>query len=100
LDGSAAAIHDRFRGVDGSFVWTLNSLRYAHEAGLPVQVNTTVTRHNLHDLEALSQLLRGLGIVLWSVLFLVPTGRGRAEDDLTPLEYEAILHWLYDCARS
>jgi radical SAM protein len=100
LDGSAAAIHDRFRGVEGSFVWTLNGIHYAHEAGLPVQVNTTVTRHNVHDLEALSQLLRGLGIVLWSVFFLVPTGRGRAEDDLSPVEYEAVLHWLYDCARS
>ncbi len=100
LDGSTAAIHDRFRGVQGSYAWTLNGIQYAHAAGLPVQINTTVTRHNLHDLEALGQLMRGLGIVLWSVFFLVPTGRGKPEDDLTPLEYEAVLHWLYACARS
>ena len=55
LDGSVAATHDRFRGVNGSFVWTLIGIQYPHEAGLPVQVNTTVTRHNLHDREALSQ---------------------------------------------
>lgn len=99
LDGSTAAIHDRFRGVEGSYAWTLNGIQYAHAAGLPVQINTTITRHNLHDLDALGDLLRGLGIVLWSVFFVVPTGRARPEDDLTPLEYEAVLHWLYDCAQ-
>lgn len=98
LDGSSATIHDQFRGVEGSYAWTLHGIQYAREAGLPVQINTTVTRHNLHDLEALGQLVRGLGIVLWSVFFLVPTGRGRSSDDLTPLEYEAVFHWLYDCA--
>jgi radical SAM protein len=100
LDGSTAAMHDGFRGVVGSFARTLAAIEYAHEAALPVQVNTTVTRHNRHDLEALSRVLQGLGIVLWSVFFLVPTGRGRARDDLAPAAYEAVLHWLYDCARS
>jgi len=35
----------------------------------------------------------------WSVFFLVPTGRGKAEDEISPAEYEAVMHFLYDCSK-
>ena len=76
LDGSSAALHDAFRRVPGSYRWTLDAIRWARELGLPVQINTTITRHNLEDFDATARLLEGLDIVLWSVFFLVPTGRG------------------------
>ena len=100
LDGSTAAIHDAFRGVRGSYDWTMRILDYAREAELPVQINTTVTRYNRVDLPALAELLRGMGIVLWSIFFLVPTGRGRAEDGVSAQEYEEILNDLYDLSRN
>ncbi len=98
LDGSTPEIHDAFRGVRGSWEWTMRILREARELGLPLQVNTTVTRHNRHDLARLAACLESVGIVLWSVFFLVPTGRGRAEDGVSAEEYEAILNDLYDLA--
>ena len=100
LDASTAAIHDAFRGVRGSYDWTMRILDYAREAELPVQINTTVTRYNRVDLPALAELLRGMGIVLWSIFFLVPTGRGRAEDGVSAQEYEEILNDLYDLSRN
>ena len=100
LDGSTAEIHDAFRGVRGSFEWTMRILEYAREAELPIQINTTVTRYNRVDLPALAELLRGMGIVLWSIFFLVPTGRGRAEDGVSAKEYEEILNDLYDLSRN
>lgn len=96
LDGSTAEIHDAFRGVRGSFAWTRRILEYAREAQLPIQINTTVTRHNRADLPRLAAGLGRLGIVLWSVFFLVPTGRGRPEDGVSAQEYEEILNDLYD----
>jgi MoaA/NifB/PqqE/SkfB family radical SAM enzyme len=43
-------------------------------------VNTTVASHNLGELDALAQVLETLpGVVMWSVFFLVPTGRAAAE---------------------
>jgi hypothetical protein len=46
-DGSTAEIHDLFRGVPGVFGWTLDAWRAAIELGLKVQINTTVTGHNV-----------------------------------------------------
>ncbi|HEY5626153.1 MAG TPA: SPASM domain-containing protein, partial [Dehalococcoidia bacterium] len=70
------------------------------EAGLALQVNTTVTRHNLSTLEALPELIAAAGAVQWSVFFLVPTGRGRAEDMISPDEHEEVYNWLCDVSGS
>lgn len=76
LDGATKQTHDRFRRVRGSFVRTLEVIADAHRCGLPVQVNTTVAAHNAGELDALAQVLAALpGVVMWSVFFLVPTGR-------------------------
>ncbi len=96
LDGSAAAIHDAFRGVPGSFEWTLKAVQWARELGLPVQINTTVTRRNLSDFDSIAKLLSGLDIILWSVFFLVPTGRGQLDDLISAGEFEEVFAKLYD----
>ncbi|MGN6591824.1 MAG: radical SAM protein, partial [Terriglobales bacterium] len=83
LDGSQAALHDGFRGVPGSYDRTLAAIAWARELGLPVQINSTLSRHNWEDFEALAALVSSLGIVLWSVFFLIPTGRARMEDMLS-----------------
>jgi radical SAM protein len=88
LDGADAETHDGFRRVAGSFRRTLEIMADARECGLPLQVNTTVGKHNIHQLEDVADLLRSQGIVLWSVFFLVPTGRGESEERIAPGEYE------------
>jgi len=88
LDGPTAAIHDVFRRVPGSYDWTLNAVRWARECGLPAQINTTITRHNLKHMDAMIALLEGLDIVLWSVFFLVPTGCGSLIDLISAEELE------------
>ncbi|MDP6038244.1 MAG: TIGR04053 family radical SAM/SPASM domain-containing protein, partial [Candidatus Latescibacteria bacterium] len=100
LDGSTADLHDHFRQVPGSFQWTVDAIEYAHEVGLPVQVNTTMTQYNFEDFPNLIQKMIELDIVLWSVFFLVPTGRGQADDELTAEEYEWVLTRLYEVSRS
>ncbi|HEX6965050.1 MAG TPA: TIGR04053 family radical SAM/SPASM domain-containing protein [Gemmatimonadaceae bacterium] len=100
LDGSTAAIHDRFRGVSGSFDWSVRMLRAAHELGLSTQINTTISCHNVDDLEPLIRLMATLGIALWSVFFIVPTGRARPSDLTTAEEFEQVFHRLYDLSKS
>ncbi len=99
LDGSTPQLHDGFRGVRGSWERTHDAIAWAHEAGLPVQVNTTVTRHNLDDLDNLVELLTQLKVVLWSVFFLVPTGRGQIADLLSAEEHEAVFAKLYAASK-
>lgn len=98
LDGSTAGIHDAFRRVAGSYQRTLDAIRWASELGLPVQINTTITRRNLGDLENMIQLLERLDLVLWSVFFLVPTGRGQTSDLITAEEFEQVFARLYPLA--
>jgi radical SAM protein len=99
LDGSHPALHDGFRGVPGSFDRTLAAIAWAHELGLPVQINSTLSRHNREDFEALAALVSSLGIVLWSVFFLIPTGRARMEDMLGAEECEQVFARLYELSQ-
>ncbi len=99
LDGSTATMHDMFRGVQGSYDRALQAIRWAHELGLPVQVNSTMTRHNFTDFDSLAKLIETLGVVLWSVFFLVPTGRGKTEDLLSGEEFEQLFAKLYELSR-
>lgn len=100
LDGSCKEIHDAFRKVDGSFDWTVASIKEARRVGLPVQINTTVCKHNLQDVRALAALLDTLDIALWSVFFLVPTGRGLRNDIISAREHEEVFHLLYDLSKT
>ena len=99
LDGPTAAIHDAFRKVPGSFQWTIDAVQYAHEVELPVQINTTITRHNLRYLDQMIALLESLDIVLWSVFFLVPMGRGQSIDLISAEEFEEVFEKLYQTSR-
>jgi radical SAM protein len=99
IDGSTPELHDHFRRVDGSFQMTLDGWQAAHDIGLKVQLNTTVTRYNLDDMPNIFKLVQGMGAMTWSVFFLVPTGRGRVEDEVTPREYEDVMNWLYDASK-
>ncbi len=95
LDGADEAAHDDFRQVAGSFRQTLGALRAAAEIGLETQINTTVTRRNVGTLDRIARLVEEEKARLWSVFFLVVTGRAQLEDDLTAAEYERVFEFLY-----
>lgn len=99
LDGPTAEIHDAFRRVPGSYQWTLQAVRWAREIGLPVQINTTITRRNLQYLDSTIALMEQLDIVLWSVFFLVPMGRGSTTDLISAEEFEQVFEKLYETSR-
>lgn len=82
LDAADASTHDAFRQVPGSFRRTIEIADYARQVDLPLQINTTLGLHNVEQLEAMAALVGEMGAVLWSVFFIVPTGRGTAEQRL------------------
>ncbi|MFD1600044.1 TIGR04053 family radical SAM/SPASM domain-containing protein [Halobellus rarus] len=94
LDGASAESHDDFRGEAGSFEQTVEAAAAAREAGLPLQINTTVCASTADELPALRDRVADLGAVLWSVFFLVPVGRGQLLDPVSPERAEEILAWL------
>ena len=90
LDGATRETHDAFRGVAGTFDRTLEAVKRAHDAGLSVQINTTLTRSNLHEYEAFKTLMFQLKPAMWSVFLLVPTGRAGISDLPDPDDIERV----------
>jgi radical SAM protein with 4Fe4S-binding SPASM domain len=98
IDGSSAARHDAIRGVPGAFAGAVRGIEHCRDGRLPFQINTTVMRQNVDDLKAIHELSISLGAAAWHVFMLVPTGRGKIDDELTPQGYEDILNWVYEAA--
>ena len=100
MDGASAGTHDAFRGMSGSFARTLDAIRWANEVGLPVQINTTFSRRNIAEIDEIVRLMESLQITLWSVFFLVPTGRGKLDDLLNAEEFEQVFEKLYHLSKT
>lgn len=98
LDGGSRVAQDAFRGVSGSFGWTVAAARASREVGLRLQVNTTVCTDTVHELPAIARLVAEMGVNLWSVFFLVPVGRGQKLQALSAEEVEDVLAFLRDVA--
>ena len=61
LDGSTPEYHDAFRGLPGAWARTIQAVEWANEAGIPIQVHSTISRHNKQDLDGLCKLFEKLG---------------------------------------
>lgn len=96
LDGACPATHDAWRGVEGVFDRTMEAARAAVAEGLRLQVNSTVTQGNVLELPDILRTVMSLRATMWSVFFLVPTGRGEALKPLVPADNEDVMHWLHD----
>jgi radical SAM protein len=96
LDGSTPEIHDKFRGLSGAWARTIQAIEWANEAGIPIQVHTTISRHNADDLDNLCALFEKQAIVMWNVFFLVPVGRGQLNDLLSGEEFEQVFAKIYE----
>jgi radical SAM protein len=95
LDGPNAAVHDSFRGIPGTFERAMLALRHAQKIGLETQLQTTVTKRNMRLLDEMAEIAREVGTKMWSLFFLIVTGRAESADDLTGEEYEKVFEQLY-----
>lgn len=99
LHGSTAAFNDSHWGVSGLHRRTLEIIGICHEVQLPVQVNTILSRRNVHDLDSMIELLTRLDVVLWNVVFLVPATRDEAGTMLSAEEHEEVFAKLYTATK-
>jgi AdoMet-dependent heme synthase len=97
LDGSCAARHDAIRAVPGTFERTMAAARHAGKLGLPIQINTLVAEETADDLPAIyNLLLTSFPVMRWSLFFLISVGRGKALNEVTPIEGEGIMQWVFE----
>lgn len=98
LDGADAETHDFFRG-QGNFERALQGMRHLGAVGLPYQINTTVAKHDVHQMDELYQLALDMNVAALHLFLLVPVGCGVeiADDQMIDAEqYEKVLNWMYD----
>ncbi len=95
LDGVNTDTHDAFRGEQGTFEHTMKIMQFARSIGVELQVNTTVHQQNYQQIDAMAELFGQLGIVLWSVFFLIPVGRGLSQLRLTGDQAEWVFERLW-----
>jgi radical SAM protein with 4Fe4S-binding SPASM domain len=99
LDGADAGTHDSFRGMPGSFEAMMTGFRHLKELGMSLQFNTTIARHNMHQLPAIYEMALRVGADALHTFLLVPVGCGveiAAQQMVPPEQYEQLLHWFYD----
>ena len=99
IDGADASTHDDFRKQPGSLAAALRGLKYCRDVGLSLQINSTVTRHNVHQLDQIYRLAKEYGVDALHFFMLVPVGCGMsiADSHMLPAErYEEVLNWVYD----
>ena len=99
IDGPDADSHDRFRRVPGCFEAAWQGVENFKAVGMPFQINTTVTKHNVESLPEILLMAVERGAAALHIFLLVPAGCGKEiadEEMITPEEYERVLNWLYD----
>ena len=96
LDGANPETHDAFRGIPGTFNRFLEASSHIRNLGIKLQINTTIGRHNMDQVWDMARAVIPFSIDLWSVFFLVPTGRANKNQALNAKETEEVLNDLYD----
>ncbi|MBW1667915.1 MAG: heme b synthase [Deltaproteobacteria bacterium] len=101
IDGASAAQHDEFRQVPGAFKGALEGIELLKKENIEFQLNTTITKHNLGQIEEILNLAIELGAVAHHIFLLVPTGRARemADQEIDAGQYEKLLHWFYEAGK-
>lgn len=89
LDG-LANVHDRLRGVEGSFAAAIEALEHARACGLVTSVNTQLFRASVPCLPQLLDEILRLGVTAWLVGLTVPMGRAADNDELLLQPYDLL----------
>ena len=93
LDGGQASVHDKIRGVHGSYDRALSAIEHFINLGLPTSVITTVHKLNLRELKKIRSLLVGKGIA-WQIQMATPYGRLTREYVLSREEYYSVAMFI------
>ena len=100
LDG-LGQVHDRFRGVRGTFQKSLAAIGHCREAGVKVGLRFTLTRYNCHQVEDIFHLVEEQGIDRVCFYHLVYAGRARRQDrvGLTTVETRQLVDLIFQKTR-
>lgn len=94
LDGPDRESHDEFNGGVGKFNAAIRIARWAHEFGLSLEIETTVTRSTVDGIDHLAAKILALDADRWTLSFLVPSNRGVEFAEVYPSQSRELLEWV------
>ncbi len=100
VDSARPDFHDELRGLAGAWRGAWRAIRIARHAGLTVSLHTTLFERNRRDLEALADLAEAHGAAALNLFFLVCTGRGQGQTDLSAAAREETLDRIVELQRA
>jgi MoaA/NifB/PqqE/SkfB family radical SAM enzyme len=83
-------LHDRLRGVPGSFRQAIRALEDCRSAGLKTSVNTQIGARTMDDLAALMDRIIDAGATHWQIQLTVAMGNAVDHDDLLLQPYQLL----------
>jgi Fe-coproporphyrin III synthase len=100
LDG-AEAVHDKFRGVTGSYKQALKGVENCQAEGLKVGLRFTINKRNASEIPHLFDLIEALEVPRICFYHLVYSGRGSEliKEDLDHAETRAVVDLIMDRTR-
>jgi len=94
IDSSDPSVHDAFRGIDGAWERAVQAIRFCHDEKMGVQINMSVMRSAIRDVEEVIEMGTALGVRDYHLFFPIPTGRARQIEPRSPEEYENLIRQI------
>ncbi|MCE5215092.1 MAG: radical SAM protein [Methanobacterium sp.] len=98
VDGLEARTHDSFRGVEGAWENAIQAVENCVDSDLFVEVATTVTEYNFHEIPDMITLIRDIGADWFMIYNFIPTGNGEKimKLDISPQKRFKLLKRAYN----
>ncbi len=101
IDSSNPRRHDKFRGVEGSWLRAVKALENAVKLGVSTAMAVTLTKYNVDEIDDILDLAESIGVKRIVFFNFIPVGRGKEiiDQDLDPMTREKVLRKLFKESR-
>lgn len=98
LDSANPLIHNKIRGTNDAFDKTINGIKNLVKIGIPVTIQTALSKINIGEIEDIVNLCIDLDVKNINFFIVVPGGRAKyiREYILTPIEYRKVLDKIWN----
>ncbi len=95
IDSMDPAKHNRFRGVERAWEHSMEAFKVLNEVGIDFLIQMSVSDMNYKEIPEVVAFAEKVGAMAFNLYFLVCTGRGQGNTDISNEAYEEALKTLY-----
>ncbi len=96
IDSMDAEKHNTFRGVDKAWESSMEAFDILNEVGVDFLIQMSVSDMNYKEIPEVVAFSEKIGAIAFNLYFLVCTGRGQGNTDISNAAYEEALKTLYE----